>query len=116
MSLADYKGPANTPGIFRHLAGARVKACFQVGHLGKGADAGVDTYIVDESGCALVFHHQTGAYWRASKEDVDKQVAALRAEIRGKIAARQIRSWASTRSARALHDLYGIEGLGGEDQ
>lgn len=98
MSLADYNGPANTPGIFRHLIGAKVKACFHV--QAAGAD-GSDTYIVDESGCALVFHHKTGAYWRASKEDVDKQVTALRAEIREKVAA--------------LNEMYGIEGLGGEE-
>lgn len=91
MALADYKGPANTPDVFRHLVGATVKACFQVPSVGS---QGHDTYIVDDSGCALVFHHATGAYWRASAEDVNAVVSDRRREIRRKI--------------DELNDLYGL--------
>lgn len=82
--LSDYKGPANTRAVLRHLVGARIAACFQVP--AATGDGGLDTYIVDESGCALVFHHSTGAYWVESKAEVDLIIAKRRAEIEQRVA------------------------------
>lgn len=92
MSIGDYKGAANTPDCFKHLVGSTIKACFHVRSNGSG---GMDTYIVDESGCALVFYHATGAYWVASKSDVDAVIALRRAEI-AKLRAE-------------LNDLHGVD-------
>lgn len=90
MSLADYKGPSNCSDIFRYLVGMKITATFQT-----EAAEGTNTYIVDESGNAIVFNSKHGSYWKESKADVAKVVERRRREIEAKLAE--------------LRDLPGVE-------
>lgn len=60
---------SNTQDCFLTFVGARMKGYFRKGG---------DSFVIFEDGRALVFHHETGAYWVATKSDVERELDVVR--------------------------------------
>lgn len=81
MSLADFKGPPNTPDIFRAMIGDTIKACF--------TDVDGRVWIIMTCGHAVVFAKENGgtpAYWRELPENVIATVKERTEMVKKKIA------------------------------
>lgn len=77
MALTDYKGPANSNDLWRHLAGETITGVVR---------DYPRLYIVLSSGEALAIHQATGAFWPARSEEWRKVIAMRRAEIEAQLA------------------------------
>lgn len=69
---------ANHPDCFRAFIGTRLRWYFA---------KGCDTYLIFEDGRALVIHHKTGAYWVATANDVNRELAFEVARLSAETAA-----------------------------
>jgi len=78
--LTEYKGPSNRREVFRHLVGERIAAAFE--------DEKGHVMLALESGAAIVFGAPGGGptYWTATKEEVERIVAARRGVIERQLA------------------------------
>jgi hypothetical protein len=46
-----------------------------------------DSYLIFEDGRALVFHHETGAYWVATAKDVTRELDIVARRLQAETAA-----------------------------
>ena len=63
---------SNTEDCFRTFVGKKL-----IGYFRKGGDS----YLVFSDKRALVFHHETGAYWVATADDVGREVDIIAQEL-----------------------------------
>jgi hypothetical protein len=81
MSLADYKGPPNTPDIFHHLIGDVIKAAF--------LDKEGRMWLIMTCGHAVVLSGTSGgppAYWHEGPDGVQRIVGEKTTELKAKLA------------------------------
>jgi hypothetical protein len=69
---------ANTLDCFRTFIGQALRGFF---------NKGGDSFLIFEDGRALVFHHETGAYWVAVKNDVDRELDIVVRRLRKETAS-----------------------------
>jgi hypothetical protein len=81
MSYAEGSMAANTPDVWRRLVGERIVATF-----GTHRDGGTQIWLVTESRAAFVFT-RSGSFWRATAEEVAREMSAVAADLGAKITA-----------------------------
>lgn len=64
---------SNTLDCFRTFVGDRMRGYFR---------SGGDSFLVFEDGRALVFHHETGAYWVAQRDAVTRELDHVAQELK----------------------------------
>ena len=69
---------SNTKECFRTFVGKTMRGYFNTGG---------DSYLIFEDGRALVFHHETGAYWVAQPNDVERAMWPVRQRLECETAA-----------------------------
>jgi hypothetical protein len=94
--LTKYKGASNSREIFAHLVGEKIVAAFE-----SYEDGRTHVWLVLESGDAFVLGGGPGpacgpSFWKESKANVERVVAARRREIDHRLAE--------------LRDMAGMEG------
>ena len=81
MPIAEYKGPANHTGIFKHLIGETIKASF--------VDYQGHVWLITPSDYALVFAGFDGgsqqAFWIEAPDQVRAAVEKRRGDLQAKI-------------------------------
>jgi hypothetical protein len=75
--LADYRGPANSEGIFDALIGDAVSAVFTV----ESPHVGWERWFVMQSGAAFVTNITTGAFWVEREPQVRAKVDGQRRRV-----------------------------------
>jgi hypothetical protein len=75
MNYAEGSITSNTPECWRRLVGERITGAFA-----KWDAEASQTWLVTESGAAFVFNSR-GAFWRASAEEVQREVDKIRQRL-----------------------------------
>jgi hypothetical protein len=82
--LARYAGHSNTQEIWGGLIGEKIAAVFETNGYAMHEE-GTILWLVMESGVAFCHRTPNGAFWVASKADVDREVYHQRAALRNTV-------------------------------
>ena len=78
--LARYAGHSNTSDIYGGLIGEEIAAVFEK-RSWSGHDDGMEFWLVMKSGYAFVYRRPNGAFWVATKKQVDREVSDQRRDL-----------------------------------